>query len=133
MKKQPIKVNAILNVSELAATEEGVFLNEEQVHTIDARVDELENSVTSLTTERDNAVTAQQTAEQNLTAEQAKVTERDATIAAQATQIANLKKGAGATTVEVVTEVDNNAGGDDNKDEFLTNMASAKELYDIVK
>lgn len=131
MKKQPIKVNSILKVDELASTEEGVFLNEEQVHTIDSRVQELENSVSSITTERDNAVTAQQTAEQNLAAQVAIVTERDATIAAQATQIANLKKNPGATTIEVVTAVDNNAGGEALNNEFEM-MASAKVLFDAL-
>ena len=131
MKKQPIKVNAILKVNELASTEEGVFLNEEQVHTIDSRVQELENSVSSITTERDNAVTAQQTAEQNLAAQVAIVTERDATIAAQATQIANLKKNPGATTKDVVTTTDNNASDKFDNNEFEL-FASAKSLCDLL-
>lgn len=132
MKKQPIKVNAILKVNELASTEEGVFLNEEQVHTIDSRVQELENSVSSITTERDNAVTAQQTAETNLAAQVAIVTERDNTIAAQATQIENLKKNAGATTKGVVKTVDNNAGVDKFENDDFALFASAKSLHDLL-
>lgn len=131
MKKQPIKVNAILKVNELASTEEGVFLNEEQVHTIDSRVQELENSVSSITTERDNAVTAQQTAETNLAAQVAIVTERDATIAAQATQIANLKKNPGATTKGTVTQVDNSGTDKFDNNEFEV-FASAKSLHDML-
>ena len=131
MKKQPIKVNAILKVNELASTDEGVFLNEDQVHEIENRVVELENSVSTITTERDNAITAQQTAERDLAAQVAIVTERDNTIAALNTQIANLKKNPGATTQGVVTEVDNNGGSSAEKDD-TTLFASAKTLYDIL-
>ena len=125
MKKQPIKVNAILKVDELASTEEGVFLNEEQVHSIDSRIEELENSAST-------AVTAQQKAEQDLAAQIAIVTERDNTIAAQATQIENLKKNAGASTKGVVTTVDNNAGGDKFENDEFALFASAKSLHDLL-
>ena len=132
MKKQPIKVNAILKVNELASSDEGVFLNEDQIHQIDAHVTTLENSVTAITGERDAAVTAQQTAEQNLTAEQTKVTERDNTIADLKNQIANLKKGAGATTTEIVTEVDNNAGGEKFDNSEFEVFSNAKKLHDLL-
>lgn len=130
MKKQPLLINAILNVSELESSEEGVFLNEEQIHSVETRLDEVQNSVTAITGERDAAITAQQTAEQALTAQQAIVTERDATIAAQTTQINNLKKGAGADTKGITTEADStfeNSGNDD-----LAVAASAKSLYNIL-
>ena len=131
MKKQPIKVNAILKVNELASTEEGVFLNEEQVHEIENRVVELENSVSTITTERDNAITAQQTAEQDLAAQVAIVTERDNTIAALNTQIANLKKNPGANTHGVVTETDNNSDDKFENKEFEL-FSSAKSLHDLL-
>lgn len=131
MKKQPIKVNAILKVNELASTEEGVFMNEDQVHEIDNRITELENSVTTITTERDNAVTAQQTAEQNVTAQQAIVTERDNTIAELNAQIENLKKNPGATTKGTVTQADNSGTDKFDNNEFEV-FASAKSLHDML-
>ena len=131
MKKQPIKVNAILKVNELASTDEGVFLNEEQVHDIENRIVEIENSVATLTTERDNAITAQQTAERDLAAQVAIVTERDNTIAALNTQIANLKKNPGDTTLGVVTETDNIPNDQFENKEFEM-FASAKSLHDLL-
>lgn len=131
MKKQPIKVNAILKVNELASTEEGVFLNEDQVHEIENRVEELENSVATITNERDNALSAQQTAENDLAAQVAIVTERDNTIAALNTQIENLKKNPGATTKGVVTQTDNTAGDKFDNNEFEM-FNSAKSLHDLL-
>ena len=131
MKKQPIKVNAILKVNELASTEEGVFLNEDQVHEIENRVEELENSVATITNERDNALSAQQTAENDLAAQVTIVTERDNTIAALNTQIENLKKNPGATTKGVVTPTDNTAGDKFDNNEFEM-FNSAKSLHDLL-
>lgn len=131
MKKQPIKVNAILKVNELASTDEGVFLNEDQVHEIENRIVEVENSVATITTERDNAVSAQQTAETDLAAQVAIVTERDNTISALNTQIANLKKNPGATTTAVVTATDNTGSDKFDNSEFDV-FASAKSLHDLL-
>jgi len=131
MKKQPIKVNAILKVNELASTEDGVFLNEEQVEAIDTHVATLENSVTTITTERDTALTAQQTAETDLAAQVAIVTERDTTIADLNTQIANLKKNPGDKTKGVVKEADNTGSDNFESDDFVM-FASAKSLHDLL-
>lgn len=129
MKTQPAKVNEILNVSQLESTDEGVFFNEEQIHLIDNRVTELENSVSQANTERDNAIAAQQTAEQGLTAANGTITERDNTIAALNTQIENLKKGPGTTTIGIVKTTDSKT--DEATDDFQL-MTSARTLYDAL-
>jgi len=129
MKVQPKKVNEILNVSQLESTDEGVFLNEEQIHTIDTKVTELSNQVATANTERDNATTAQQAAEANVTTANATISDRDATIVDLNNQIAALRNGAGASTNGVVKATD---GGASNEVDEFEQFKSAQSLYNIL-
>jgi len=125
MKKQPLKINALLNITNLESTEEGIYLNEEQVHSLDGKVIELENSVATITTEKT-------TAENRATTAETAVATKDTEIAELTTQVTNLKAGAGDTTKgnpkSTDTVVVENA-----VDDFFTNMAAAKGLFDLIK
>ena len=77
------------------------------------------------------AESAKQTAETDLAAQVDIVTERDNTIAALNTQIANLKKNPGAITKGIVTETDNNGVDKFDNEEFEV-FASAKSLHDLL-
>lgn len=122
MKKQPVNLNALLGVPEMQSNDEGVYLNEDQVETIDTKVGELENSVATLT----NNLTA---ANEKVTAAEAKVTEKETEITALLAQVENLKKGAGATTTAVVTAVDGDNADPVNEFDYIQ---SARELFKAI-
>ena len=99
MKKQFDKVNAVIGVDKLESDKDGVYLNEVQIETIETKITELENSVSS-----EKAL---------VTAAEAKANTAESTVATQNTEIAelklqveNLNKGAGAKTNTVAVEVD---------------------------
>lgn len=125
MNKQPLKINAILKVEQLESTEnDGVFLNEAQIETIDKEIETLEGRVNTLTTEKTNA-------EQRATTAEAQVTEKDNEIAGLKTQIENLKNNPGATTTTGAGKgTDGNPG--EVEDEFFNNASAAKSLYDLL-
>jgi len=125
MKKQPLKINALLNITNLESTDEGIYLNEDQVHALDGKVVELENSVATITTEKTSAETRATTAE-------AAVATKDTEIANLTTQVTNLKAGAGDTTKGNPKATDT-VVPDNTVDDFFTNMAAAKGLFDLVK
>lgn len=122
MKKQPVNLNALLGVPEMQSNDEGVYLNEDQVETIDTKVGELENSVATLT----NNLTA---ANEKVTAAEAKVTEKETEITALLAQVENLKKGAGATTTAVVTAADGDNADPVNEFDYIQ---SARELFKAI-
>lgn len=125
MKKQPLKVNEVLNITDLESTEDGVYLNEDQVHTLDEKIVELESSVATITTEKTEL-------ENRATTAEAAVTTKDEEIATLTTQVANLKKGAGASTkTGTGKETDANPAAVE-KDDFFTNMASARDLVNSI-
>jgi ATP-dependent protease ClpP protease subunit len=120
MKKQPIKVNAVIGVEKLEADTDGVFLNETQIVAIETKITELENSLNTEKTATTAAVTRAETAENAVSASATKITDLE-------TQIENLKKGAGAKTTTVVKETDGTDG--DEPDEFANTVKSAKSLF----
>ena len=125
MNKQPLKINAILKVEQLESTEnDGVFLNEAQIETIDKEIETLEGRVNTLTTEKTNA-------EQRATTAEAQVTEKDNEIAGLKTQIENLKKNPGATTTTGAGK-ETDSKTDEVEDEFFNTASAAKSLYDVL-
>lgn len=125
MNKQPLKINAILKVEQLESTEnDGVFLNEAQIETIDKEIETLEGRVNTLTTEKTNA-------EQRATTAEAQVTEKDNEIADLKTQIENLKKNPGATTTTGAGK-ETDSKTDEVEDEFFNTASAAKSLYDVL-
>lgn len=124
MKKQPIKINAVIGVDKLEADEAGVFLNEVQIDLVEAKMIELENSITTETAATAAAVTRAETAENAVIAKDTKIT-------ALETQIANLNKGAGAKSDPIKKETDDDGDGDD-KDEFSNTVKSSRELFNLL-
>ena len=130
MKKQFIKVNAVIGVEKLESDNDGVYLNEAQIESIETQIDTLEQSVA---TEKANVVTEKAA----VTAADTRANTAEATVATQATkiteletQITNLKKGAGDTTKDLNKETDDNAG--EVKDEFLNSVANARKLFNEI-
>jgi len=117
-------INAAINVDALESTDEGVFLNEEQLAMIESALE----SGNTAAAELDAAQTAQQEAEDNL------ATAND-TISTLTSEVEELKEKPGATTAKAVTsndkvvekEKDGNISSD-GKD-FMENVnAVAEEL-----
>jgi len=131
MKKQFIKVNAVIGVEKLESDNEGVFLNETQIESIETEIDTLEQSVK---TEKANVVTEKaatvvEAARAN--AAEAKVSEKETEITNLTTQVENLKKGAGDKTDKVNKETDDDKGAEKN-DSFVNTVKSARALYDLL-
>lgn len=120
MNKQFQKINAILAVQEMASTEEGVFLQEEQLETIETTVTTLEANVT---TERERA----NNAEALNTTHAETISQRDATIADLTAQVEALTKAPGASSNGVVKN--NDGAGSKDTDDFYATLQSATELY----
>lgn len=59
MEKQFLNVNRVLNVDNLEASEEGVFLNEEQLEIIDGQIAQIATLEGDVATEKQNVITAQ--------------------------------------------------------------------------
>jgi len=134
MKKQPIKINAVLNVPSLESADGGVFLNETQIESIETK---LASQEADIATEKANVVTEKAAT----TAAVTRANTAEGTVATQATeitelkaQVENLKTGAGASTKKVNKETDEDGEGDDikGKDEFMNTVASARKLYDLL-
>jgi len=73
MKKTFLNINSVLNIESMESTGEGVFLNEEQLNSIENRILEIQQIVT----ERDTAVTERDSA---INQRDIAITERDAAI-----------------------------------------------------
>jgi ATP-dependent protease ClpP protease subunit len=124
MKKQPIKINAILKVERLESTDnEGVFLTEDQVNAINSEIETQETRANSLETERDAAETRATTAETQLT-------EKDNEIAGLKTQVENLKKNPGAQTQGAGKQTDGPTKEDE--DDFINVANASRELYNML-
>jgi signal peptide peptidase SppA len=124
MKKQPLKVNAVLKVDQLESTDDGVFLNEDQIHSVDAELDRQGTEIQNLTSQNTSVTEQLQTA--NTTIEQ-----RDAQIVQLNDQIKNLKAGAGASTRGIVTEADATIQTTDDISEIET-ASSAMKLFNLL-
>ena len=59
MEKQFLNVNRVLNVDNLEASEEGVFLNEEQLEAIDNQIAQIATLEGDVANEKQNVITAQ--------------------------------------------------------------------------
>lgn len=123
MKKQPEKINAILNVDKLENDNDGVFFSEDQVHAIESRINSLENDLSTEKTERTNAETRANTAESTVATQATRITELES-------QVANLENGAGSTTGAVITEKNEPKGEAKGEDSFFNSVKNARELYD---
>lgn len=123
MKKQYASVNTLLEVDQLEAQEEGVFLNEDQVATIDAALEKGSADATALQAANE----AKTKAEADLAEAQASITSKDA-------EIAQLKKTAGAEPAKVISEKEtgpagkNNGNVTDPKATFEDNLKAVEEL-----
>ena len=133
MKKQFIKVNAVIGVDKLESTdEEGIYLNVEQLESIDTNITTLENSIV---TEKANVATQSDrtnAAELIANTAQAKVATQETEIADLKTQITNLNKGAGDKTNQSTQETDDKGKGKDKLDAYSNAVAESKKLYDLL-
>jgi predicted nucleic acid-binding Zn-ribbon protein len=141
MKTQPLTLNAVLKVPSLESTTEGVYLNEDQVATIDTELANRETAVTNANKDKTDAIAAQQKAEQDLAAAQEKATnelaavnqtlsEKETEIAELTAQVATLKGSAGKEPRRIVTEADGNASTTEgNMQEFFESIDNARELF----
>jgi len=121
MKKQYASVNKLLEVDQLEAQEEGVFLNEDQVATIDAALEKGTGDAAALQAANE----AKTKAEGDLAAAQQSITEKDA-------EIAELKKTAGAAPAKIVSQKETAAGGE--KDEnVVSEEKSFEENLDAIR
>lgn len=126
MKKQYSHVNAILGVEKLEATEEGVFLNEDQLQAMDTRLEKAGQDETALAT----AVQDKEKAEQDLATAQQSITEKDA-------EIADLKKNAGAESAKVIAETDPKLKSEKSgnitseKKSFMENLDAVSEEFGL--
>jgi ATP-dependent protease ClpP protease subunit len=126
MKKQPIKINAVIGVDKLEADADGVFLNETQIDAIETKITELENSVSTATVAQTAAETRATTAEGTVATQATKITELE-------TEIVNLNKGAGATTKKVNKKTDeSDDDDDDSKNEFGNTIKASRELFNLL-
>jgi len=73
MKKTFLNINSVLNIESMESTEEGVFLNEEQLESIENRIELIQQTVS----QRDAAINERDTAINERTAA---ITERDAAV-----------------------------------------------------
>lgn len=130
MKKQFIKVNAVIGVEKLESDKEGVFLNETQIEAIETSLNTFESSVS---TEKANVVTekaATVAADTRANAAEATVATQVTEIAALNLQITNLKAGAGDKTKGSTQETDEQNSG--TKDEFSNTVKTARALFNQV-
>lgn len=127
-KNTSMKTFKNLNASvgaELEVADGGIFLTEEQAAAADAALEvnaEMAQSLQTVTTERDNAITAEQSAQQ--------------TIAALTTEVAELKKKPGATSATVIKSTESGDGGSNaggavvsEEDDTVTAVQKVKDSY----
>lgn len=123
-------LTALLAVEALEITDEGVFLNESQLNTIEARLAE----ASQLETRLENASQENQTALQGVRDELATATQtiadRDATIAEQQTTIEQLTKGPGATPAGATAQNDATGEGD-NLNEVIAGLSTAEAMQKL--
>ena len=124
MKKQPIKINAVIGVEQLESSDEGVYLNEAQIEAVEAEIIKLENSISTSETEKTAAETRANDAEATVATQATKITELEA-------QIENLKKGPGASTAKTNEKTDDETFGKE-KDSFSATVESARKLYNAL-
>ncbi len=111
---------ASANLQLEADADGGLFLNAEQLEQVNAALQA--SDVNQLTTERDNALTAQRTAEGDLAAANARIAELET----------QLDKKPGATTATAVRATDAVVVSEPENNEFVM-MASASDLYKSIK
>jgi len=122
MKKQYAHVNKVLEVDQLEAQEEGVFLNEDQVASIDAAIEKGNKDATNLQA----ATAAKEKADADLAAAQKTIQEKDA-------EIAQLKQSAGAESAKVISETEIPAGGEKDANVVSENKSFEENLDAIQK
>lgn len=124
MKKQPQKINAILDVDKLESDKDGVYLNETQVESIETRLNGLEAEVVTERTAKESAESRATTAEATVSTQATKIQQLEA-------QVENLKRNPGETTEPI------NKGGDEvidaNKEDGLSNtIKNSREIFDML-
>lgn len=123
MKKQPVKINAILNVENLENDNDGVFLSEDQIEAIENRINSLETDLETEQTERTNAENRANTAESTVATQSTRITELES-------QVANLENGAGDNTHSVVSS-ENEPGKESKKNDSVFNAAkNARAMFE---
>jgi ATP-dependent protease ClpP protease subunit len=125
MKKQPIKINAILNVEKLEHDKEGVYLNEEQIEAIETRLNTLETELATEQTERINAENRATTAEDTVATQATRITDLES-------QVTNLENGAGDTTTTVVTDNNDPGAPAKGKESFANTVKNARDMFELL-
>jgi hypothetical protein len=126
MKKQFDKVNAVIGVDKLESDNEGVFLNEVQIESIETKIKALENNVSTHVAANEVALNRATTAENTIAANATKITELE-------NQVTNLKKGAGTTTNPVIKDADDTIEEVSNENSLLfKKWNSSKVLYNQI-
>ena len=125
--KQFEAINKALGVEEMASTDEGVFLNEEQLSTIDALLAQIDKNAADL-----------KEAQENLTKAQADLETANQSIQAKDAEIAELRQTAGAETAKAVSEKETVSDTDskdgnvvNEKKSFVENLAAVADEFDI--
>ncbi len=125
--KQFEAINKALGVEEMASTDEGVFMNEDQLSTLDTLLAQTDKNTADLK----NAQEAQTKAQADLDAANQSIQAKDA-------EIADLRQTAGAVTAKAVSEKETISDTDskdgnvvNEKKSFVENMAAVADEFDI--
>jgi len=116
--KQFAKLNALLGIELLESSDEGAYLNEEQLQMIEAAIEARETAEAELATAQTNLTTAQA----DLEKANGQITERDNTIA-------GLRQAPAASTSKAIKATDKNAESDTESD--LINACESGTLAGI--
>ena len=130
MEKQFLNVNKAIGVESLEATEDGVYLNEEQLGQLDAAIEQGATDAAALAT----ATTAQTEAEAAQAIAEDELATANQTIATLQAEIADLKKKPGAESAKAVKEndkiVDEKDGNVSNDSKtFIENMQAVASEF----
>ncbi len=127
MKKQYKTVNELLNIETLESSDEGAYLNEDQISTINSKLEEMQNSIDEKDTEIANQKAKTTEVENKLKDSETKIENKDKEISNLKTQIENLKKNPGDETQTNVKETD---GKEEPKEEDV--VTNAKDLLNAL-
>ena len=113
-----------------SAVNEGVWLSVGHINSIEGGITALQQAVATNKVDLDARTSELATASQNLSAANATITERDATIAAQATEIANLKAAAAKSPATTTTTEDPNEGTEVEESDITKEAKKLREMRD---
>lgn len=133
MKKQPVQLNAVLNVDQLESTKDGVFLNENQIEAVETELSSLSSKLQKAETEKTTALSEKQKsddakaeAEQKLATANSSIESKEQEIENLKTQVLNLQNNASGHVRRVVSKAD---GTDEIEDSFVDTVNSARSIF----